>query len=160
MTKIGWKPEAIFVNNVSASPTFMVIAAKAGADIDGAISTAYLKNPADPKQAGDSGIKLYKSLMAKYYAKGNPLDGNNIYGMSSAWTMVYALKHAGKNPTRKSLMNALTHLNTTNPFLLRGVALHTTPTEHFPVDTQKLERWQGGASGGWDLFGGFYKNAR
>jgi branched-chain amino acid transport system substrate-binding protein len=160
-TKIGWHPQAIFVNNVSASPTFMVIAAKAGADIDGAISTAYLKNPADPKQANDSGIKLFKSLMAKYYSKGDTTNGNNIYGMSVGWTFVYAFSHAGKNPTRASLMSALTHLNTAgNPFLLKGVTLHTTPTEHFPIDTQKLERWQGGASGGWDLFGGFYKNAR
>jgi len=160
-TKIGWKPIATFVNNVSASPTFMIIAAKAGADIDGSISTAYLKNPADPKQQNDAGIKLFQSLMAKYYASGDPKNGNNIYGMSVAWTFDYAFAHAGKNPTRKSLLNALTHLNTAgNPFLLKGVKLQTTPSEHFPVDTQKLERWKGGAAGGWDLFGGFYFNAR
>jgi branched-chain amino acid transport system substrate-binding protein len=160
-TKIGWHPQAMFINNVSASPTFMVLAAQAGADIDGAISTAYLKNPADPSQASDPGIKLFKSLMAKYYAKGDVTNGNNIFGMANAWTMVYALQRAGKTPTRKGLMNALTHLNTTaNPFLLKGVKMVTTPTEHFPIDQQKLERWSGGAKGGWKVFGGLFSNAR
>src|SRR5579884_2689629 len=142
-TKIGWHPVAEFINNVSASPTFMVLAAKAGADIDGAISTAYLKNPADPTQANDSGIKLFKSLMAQYYPKGDQTNGNNMYGMSSAWAMVYGLQHAGKTPTRTGLMNALTHMNTAgDPFLLKGVKLQTSSTDHFPIETQKLERWK------------------
>jgi branched-chain amino acid transport system substrate-binding protein len=158
-TKIGWHPAAEFVNNVSASATFMQIAAKAGADIDGAISTTYLKNPIS--QGSDAGIKFYKSLMAKYYAKGNVDDANNVYGVGSAWTMVYALQHAGKTPTRAGLMRALTHLNTTaDPVLLKGVKLHTTPTERFPIDQQQLIRWKGGASGDWVNFGGIYKNAR
>ena len=99
--------------------------------------------------------------MSQYYAKGDQTNGNNIYGMSSAWTMVYGLQHAGKTPTRKGLMNALTHMNTAgDPFLLKGVKLQTSPTDHFPLETQKLERWKGGAGGGWQLFGGFYFKAR
>src|SRR5207253_429359 len=66
--KIGWHP-TIFINNVSASATFMkLVAANAGAAaVEGAISTTYLKDPNDPAQSNDPGIKLYKAIMAKYY---------------------------------------------------------------------------------------------
>jgi len=160
-TKIGWSPIAEFVNNVSASSTFMVLAAKAGANIDGAITTSYLKNPANPAQASDSGVKFFKALMGKYYPKGDVTNANNIFGMANAWTFVYALQHAGNPPTRKGLMNALTHLNTKqNPFLLKGVMLKTTPTEHFPIDQSQLIKWKGGAAGVWSNFGPINQNAR
>jgi branched-chain amino acid transport system substrate-binding protein len=160
-TKIGWKPIAEFVNNVSASSTFMALAAKAGADISGAISTTYLENPANPAQKNAPGVKVFESLMKKYYPNGDVNNANNMFGMANAWTMVYALQHAGKTPTRKGLMNALTHLNTSaNPFLLKGVKLRTTPTERFPLDQQQLIRWNGGADGYWANFGAIYANAR
>ena len=45
----------------------------------------------------------------------------HVYGMAAAYTMVDALKHAGKNPTRASLQRAATHLNeSSNPFLQPG----------------------------------------
>ena len=47
----------------------------------------------------------------------------HIYGMMAAYAMVDALKHAGKNPTRASLLKAATHLNEANPFLLPGLPL-------------------------------------
>jgi branched-chain amino acid transport system substrate-binding protein len=160
-TKIGWHPIATFVNNVSASSTFMALAAKAGADVGGAISTTYLVNPSNPAQKNSAGAKVFESLMKKYYPNGDVNNANNVFGMANAWTMVYALQHAGKTPTRKGLMNALTHLNTKgNPFLLKGVGLKTTSSERFPIDQQQLIRWNGGADGYWGNFGTIYSNAR
>src|SRR5437588_4873217 len=40
-TKIGWHPTT-FINNVSASPLFMGLAVKSGANVDGDISATYL----------------------------------------------------------------------------------------------------------------------
>jgi ABC-type branched-subunit amino acid transport system substrate-binding protein len=157
--KLNWHP-TIFVNNVSASPAFMAIAAKTAgaAAVDGAISTAYLKTATNPAYAKDAGVKLYKSIMAKYYAKGNVLDDNNIYGMSAAWTMVYALQHAGKNPTRASLLRALTHMSTkANPFLFPGIVMKTSSTDHFLIDQLNLIRWQGTY---WHPFGHLFNKAR
>ena len=71
--------------------------------------------------------------------------------------MVQALKQAGPNLTRAGLMNALTHLNTVNPFDYPGVKLHTTPTDHFPIDQQILEQWK---NGGWHPFGHIFSKAR
>jgi branched-chain amino acid transport system substrate-binding protein len=155
ITKIGWQPETTFINNVSASSTFMGLAVKSGANIDGDISATYLldvvNNPDTPA------AKLYKSILAKYDSGANPLDANNLYGVAAAWTFVQALQNAGNPPTRAGLMNALTHLKARNPFLYPGVTLATTPTERYPIDQQILEKW---TSGAWHPFGFVFKNAR
>jgi branched-chain amino acid transport system substrate-binding protein len=153
-TKIGWKP-VTFINNVSASPLFMGLAIKSGANVDGDISATYLFDTINNPDAATT--KLYKSILSTYDKGADPTDANNLYGIASAWTMVYALKQAGPNPTRAGLMNALTHLNTVNPFDYPGVKLNTTPTERFPIDQQSLEHWQNGA---FHPFGHIFSNAR
>jgi hypothetical protein len=66
--------------------------------------------------------------------------------------MVDALKAAGRNLTRKGLMNAVTHMNeANNPFLVPGVKVHTTPTFRFPIASVQLQRWH---SRHWEPFGG------
>jgi len=43
-------------------------------------------------------------------------------------------------------MNAVLHLKeTSNPFLLKGVVLSTSPTDHFPLKQAQLQVWRGGA---------------
>jgi ABC-type branched-subunit amino acid transport system substrate-binding protein len=158
-TKIGWHPDLVVINNVSASVSIMRIAAGAGADLSKAVSTNYLRDNTDPAQANSAGIKLYRSIMSQYYAKGNQNDANNIYGMSVAWAMVWALQHAGNPPTRVGLMRALTHMTAKDQFLLPGVVIHTTPHDHFPIEQIQLIRWVP-ADNRWQLFGKLYNHAR
>jgi branched-chain amino acid transport system substrate-binding protein len=153
-TKIGWKPTT-FINNVSASPLFMGLAIKSGANVDGDISATYLYDTINNPNTAIA--KQYKSILSTYDSGADPNDANNLYGIASAWTMVQALKQAGPNLTRTGLMNALTHLDTVNPFDYPGVKLHTTPTDHFPIDQQILEHWQNGA---FHPFGHIFSNAR
>jgi branched-chain amino acid transport system substrate-binding protein len=144
--QLGWKP-TIYLNNVSAPQSFMKTATTAGggpASTNGVISTAYLKDPADSKWADDTGMKLYKKIMSQYYSSGDPTDGFNFYGIGAASTMVDALKKAGKNLSRASLMEAVKNLNQTdNPFVLPGVVIKTTPTDRFPITQETLERFDG-----------------
>jgi len=143
--KLGWKA-AVVINSVSASPTYMnLVKTAAGPDsIEGAISDSYLKDPTDPAQAKDPGVKLFRSIMKKYFPNGNQNDAFNMFGMSVAWTVVYALQHSGKTPTRKSFMKALVHMNTAKtPFLLKGIGVKTTPRDHFPIQAIIGIRWHG-----------------
>jgi branched-chain amino acid transport system substrate-binding protein len=145
--KLGWHP-IIFMNSVSATNTLMGLAAKSSSAnaVTGMISVRYWMDPSEPKYAKPGSGALYRSIMAKYNSKGNPADAFNAYGMAEAWTFVHALKQAGKNPTRTSLMNALLHLDTkANPFLLPGQRLFTTPTDHFPLNQAVLIRYQDGS---------------
>ncbi len=91
----------------------------------------------------------------KKYKGVHPNDVYNVYGMSVAHTFVEALKKAGKNPTRMSIMKAVTHLNVHNdPFLLPGIVARTTSTDHFPLDQARLERLHNGR---WVSFGGLFR---
>jgi hypothetical protein len=148
MAAVGWKPQNIFLNSVSATDTFMGIAvARAGAaEVNGSISTYYTKDPANPAWANDAGMKLYKSIMAKYApSNARVTDGLYIYGMAKAYTFVQALKAAGQNPTRESLMKAVLNMNDkSNPFLLPGVVTKTGRNDYFPISQQQLIRFNNG----------------
>jgi branched-chain amino acid transport system substrate-binding protein len=153
-TKVGWHPTT-FINNVSASPLFMQLAQKSGADVTGDISATYVNDVWNNPNTASA--KLYKSIIAKYDSGADPLDANVLYGVASAWTFVQALKNAGQNPTRASLMSALTSMNLSNPFLYPGIKMKTTSKERFPIDQQILEQYKGG---GWHPFGPLFGNAR
>jgi branched-chain amino acid transport system substrate-binding protein len=147
--KLGWKPQ-IYVNDVASASSIMQIDPQSTAE--GAISIVWGKDPATPQFKSDAGTALGGKIIKKYIPGGNPSDGFLIAGMAEAFTMVDALKAAGKNLTRKSLMTAVTHMNeANNPFLVPGVKVHTTPTFRFPISAVQLQRWH---KGHWELFGG------
>jgi len=153
--KLGWKPR-VYVNAVSSAANIMGLATAGTSkkQTEGSISLVFLKDPTDPKWKNDAGAKLYRSIMKKYKG-GNPNDVYAVYGMSVAHTFVAALKKAGKNPTRASIMRAATSLNVKNdPFLLPGMTVRTTKTDHFPLDQAKLQRYHNGR---WVSFGGLFR---
>jgi branched-chain amino acid transport system substrate-binding protein len=162
--KLGWKPKQIFVNAVAAATSVMQIASGSG-QTEGAISLAFFKDPADPAFDKDKGMKLYKSIMSKYGSGGKPgpaskckaiaaptwCSGYYLAGMVSASVMVDALKKAGRNLSRKSLMKAVLHLNVKNdPFVLPGITIKTSPTDRWPIEQGQLQRWHAGR---WHPFG-------
>jgi len=146
MAKVGYKPDTIYVNSVSATDTFMKLAvANAGADtVNGSISVGYVKDPANPKYAKDKAVILYKQLMAKYAPNANANDGLYIYGMAKAYDTVKLLQAAGPNPTRSKLMAAAEKMNWVNPFLLPGVRVKTSKADHYPISQMKLIRFSNG----------------
>jgi branched-chain amino acid transport system substrate-binding protein len=151
--KLGWKPDHIYLNSVSATDTFMTLAvANAGAaEVNGSISVSYLKDPANPKWDNDAGMKLYRQIMSKYAPKANQKDGLYFYGVAKAASFVDALYGAGKNPTRASLEAALLKLNDAkSPFTLPGVVIKTSANDHFPISQLKLIRFNNGT---WTEFG-------
>ena len=163
-TKIGWHPIE-FVNNVSANELFLGLAAKSGADDDGAISTGYVNDANAPSLTNDAGVKLAKQIVAAYDPKGSVYDVNVMYGLASAWTMVEALKNAGNPPTRTGLIKALLSLHgLKNPFLYPGFTENTSATDHFPVDQLILTKYHstGGTAnqGYFEPFGHIFSNLR
>jgi len=152
----GWKPLTI-LNNVSANRVFMLLAAQNGASLNGVVSTTYVAS--QTQQARLPGMKLAKKIinatgntsLEQSFAEG---DLNIVYGLGVGWTFVYALEHAGKNPTRASLMKALRNMNTTkNPFVYPGIKIQTSAKRAFPMEQLIMNKWSGGASGDWKTFG-------
>ncbi len=145
------------MNNVSgASSTWQAVAKQLGpgaSAMDGMITTTYLKDPLDNSKYGsDAGVKLFKDVMTKYGGTlgGTPCgpsgaDSFCVSGMASAFTLVDVLKQMGSNMTRKNLMDiAATKMNeSNNPLLLNGIVVKTSKTDHFPIQQEQLQKWQG-----------------
>jgi len=151
--RLGWHPQ-VYVTSVSISPDIMKIA-KFGSSqkqVEGAVSIAFVKDPTAKQWARDKAVRLYKTIMKRFLPSAPADDVFNYYGVAVAYTMVDTLKKAGRNLTRASVLRAATHLNETNPFLLPGVRIRTTPNDYYPIDTVKLARYHGTH---WQFFGNF-----
>ena len=107
---LGFKPQ-LAVSNVGIDPITVGGLLKAvskgkvsgTALIEGAITDGYLPSNTD---SSNPWIKLFQKVHAQYDSKA-PFDGNVEYGMANAYTLVQALKAAGKNLTRQDLVNAI-----------------------------------------------------
>ncbi|HSS61831.1 MAG TPA: ABC transporter substrate-binding protein [Candidatus Limnocylindrales bacterium] len=149
VTGVHWAP-TIYLNSVSNPQIYMLAAKNAGAALQNVTSVGYIKDPTDPQWASDSGMALYKQVIANC-ATCKVNDGFNIYGVAVAYTMVDVLKQAGNVLTRQNVMNiASSQLNETNPFLLPGVKVKTTSSDHFPIMQEQVISWSGT---GWTLQG-------
>jgi branched-chain amino acid transport system substrate-binding protein len=145
----NWHPLTIN-SNVAANPIFMRNAAQNGANPNGVLSTTYLSSATT--QANLPGMKLAKRIIHKYapaldgqFAAG---DSNLVYGLAVGWTFVDGLRHAGKNPTRTSLMHALRTLNEkNNPFIYPGMSVKTSKKRNFPMQQLIFIKWSGGGTG-------------
>jgi branched-chain amino acid transport system substrate-binding protein len=151
VSRLGWRPQ-IFVNDVSSATALMLAVPQKAAN--GSISIVFGKDPAAPIWRSDKGIKLFQSILRKYgsgIGSRDLQDGYYTAGMATAYTMVDALKKAGRNLTRDGIMRAATHLNEKgNPFVLPGIVIRTTPTSRFPITQVRLQRWSNRA---WHPFG-------
>jgi branched-chain amino acid transport system substrate-binding protein len=141
----SWKPQ-IYLANVSGSQAILHAAMKAAGTpaAAGLISTEWVMDPANPAQFGkEPGYKLFMEIMAKYLPGASTIDGNYMAGMVYGYMMVDALKHAGKQPTRESVMKAALNLNEDNPFLYPGIKVTTSASNHFPITSLQLVKYNG-----------------
>jgi ABC-type branched-subunit amino acid transport system substrate-binding protein len=107
---LGYKPQLV-ISSVGIDPTtvggLLKVISKGKASgtalIDGAITDGYLPSNTD---TSNPWIQLFSKIHQQYDASA-PFDGNVLYGMANAYTLVQALEKAGKNLTRQGLVNAV-----------------------------------------------------
>jgi hypothetical protein len=85
-------------------------------------------------------MKLYRTIIAKYGGGANANDPQVLYGVAKADAFVQALYKAGKNLTRQGLMNALLSMNSKSFYLLPGIVMKTSKSDHFPISQMQLAR--------------------
>jgi ABC-type branched-subunit amino acid transport system substrate-binding protein len=107
--KIGYHPTWV-VSNVGTDVTTLTGLLKAfsrgaagGQLLAGMVTDSYLPLVGD---SSNPWISLFKGIHDKYVSN-LPWDGNVLYGMAQAYTLVQAMKAAGRNPTRASFVKAL-----------------------------------------------------
>ena len=149
---LNFRPSTIVINSVAAVDSVMRAAAQnAGADfVNGAISSAYLKNPTNPQYANDPQVRQFLSIWSRFGQSGVQPNTFHYYGLAKAYDVVRLLYNAGRNPTRQSLMNATKRMNWVNPWAIRGVRVKTGQRDRFPISQMKLIRYNNGT---WSEFG-------
>ena len=140
---LGFNPEQIYLNSVSATAAFLNIAvANAGPNyVNGSISVGYLKDPANPQWNNDPAMRLYRQIMAKYAPSVDANNGLYYYGVAKAEAFVQALTAAGKNPTRASYQAALNKMNNVNRFAYPGVRQKTGGRDRFIISQMVMSRY-------------------
>jgi len=146
---IGWKPTH-FLTSVSSSVGSVMRPAGPEKGV-GIISAAYLKEPTDPQWQNTPEYREWLAWMKKYNTSGNIADANNVAGYSYTQTMVAVLKACGDNLTRENVMKQAASIhNLTQPMLLPGITISTSPTDFAPVKQMQMAKFDGTT---WQLFG-------
>src|SRR4051794_34537174 len=137
----GWKP-TFLLSNVSASKglVFKAVGLKAA---KGIISDTYLMDPDSPQFANDPAMKTYKANIKRFAPHLDPNEPFNVYGWVAGETVANALRQAGRDLTRDSLMKAVRNLDASLPLLLPGVKEKTSPTDGYLMQTVQIELFNG-----------------
>jgi branched-chain amino acid transport system substrate-binding protein len=149
MAEIDWKPMH-FLNNVSSS--LGAVMKPAGFEASqGIISSAYLKDAADPQWKDDAGMKGFDEFLAKYFPEGNRIDSGTMFGYTVAQGLVHVLKSCGDNLTRENVMKQAASIKDLElGGLLPGIKVNTSATDFAPISQVQLMRFKGEK---WELFG-------
>lgn len=148
-SEIGWDATRL-VTNVSNSVG--AVLKPAGFDASkGLISTAYLKDMADPQWDDDQGKKDWVVFMDKYYPDGDKTSSFTSYGYSVAQSLVSVLEAAGDDLSRENIMKqAASMKDVTIPLFLPGMSMNTSETDFYPIEQMQLMQFNGER---WELFG-------
>ena len=140
--ELDWHPTHFLVQNANSISSVLTAA---GLDKSkGIISTAYIKDPADPQFADDDGMKWYLAFMKKYYPDGDVNDPQNEIGVSIGATFVQVLKQCGDDLTRENLLKQANSIKDLQlPLLLPGIRLNTSTEDHYPIEQLQLVKFDG-----------------
>jgi branched-chain amino acid transport system substrate-binding protein len=146
---IGWRPTN-FVNSVSTSVTSVMKPAGPEKGV-GIVSAAYTKDPTDPQWQDTPEYRQWLAWMKKYNSSANVADSLNVYGYTTAQTLVAVLKACGNDLTRETVMKQAASLHDLQlPMLLPGITISTGANDYAPIKQMQLQRFDGT---GWKLFG-------
>ena len=147
--EIGWKPEMFFLAATSTSITSVL--KPAGFEYAKDIISSYsFKDPNDPQWKQDKDVQDWAAFMKNYFPDGNIQDQLIVYGYVVAEATVQVLKQCGDTLTGENIMKQAASLDVALPMMLPGIKLKTSPTDYFPVEAMRLQRFNGEA---WELFG-------
>jgi ABC-type branched-subunit amino acid transport system substrate-binding protein len=146
---IGWKP-TFFMTNVGVWVNTVINPAGPEKAV-GMMSSVYVKDPGSSAWDNDPAMQAYKAWMKTYMPNDDISDQNFVNSYNTAMVLVQALKQAGNDLSRESIMKqALSIKDFPLPMMLPGITVNTSPTDHFPIDQMQLMRWDGKS---WVRFG-------
>jgi len=146
---IGWRP----VRYVSFSSSSITATLKpVGLDKSkGLITTAYVKDPIDPRWKDDPGYKEWAAFVAKYLNPIDLIDSNAVAGFNISAMLIQVLKQCGDDLSRDNVMRQAANLKDLElPMLLPGIKINTSPDNYTPIRQAQLAAFNGES---WEPFG-------
>lgn len=137
--ELGWEPVHYVAQSSSGVETTLK---PAGTEISkGIYSTAYLKDPADPRWAGDAEMRRYLDIVSR--AGLDPKDMIVQQGYTEAQALIAAFARM-KEPTRDELMRVMRSLDDVEiGMLLPGITLSTSKDDPFLIEALQVVRFNG-----------------
>ncbi len=140
--EIGWTPTQ-FLNNVSSSVGSVLTPAGLEAST-GIITAGYQMDPTDPQFADHPEMVAWRKFMDEFHKDGDKTSNFTAYGYAAAATLEQVLKQAGDNLSRENIMKEAANLRQVRiPLLLPGVTISTSPTDFYPIESMRLQRFNG-----------------
>jgi branched-chain amino acid transport system substrate-binding protein len=139
---IGWKPRLFFISSTGSSIATAIVPAGVEKSVD-VITANYLKDPTDKQWAQDPAFLEWRSWLEKYYPTADVTDAGNVYGYTSAQTLVQVLKQCGSDMSRENIMRQATSLDIALPMLQPGIRVKTGPDDYYPLKQMRLVKFDG-----------------
>jgi len=139
---IGWKPRLFFISSTGSSIATAIMPAGPEKAL-GVITASYLKDPTDKQWANDPASMEWRAFLEKYYPTANLADVNNVYGYSTAQTLVQTLKQCGNDLSRENIMRQATRLDFALPMGQPGIRVKTGPNDFYPLKQMRLVKFDG-----------------
>src|ERR1700760_984122 len=147
--EIGWKPDIFFL--AATSTSIASVMKPAGFEYGQGIISSYTnKDPNDPQWKDDKDVQDWFAFMKAYMPEGNTTDQLIVYGYVVAEATVQVLKQCGDDLTHENIMKQAASLDIALPMMLPGIKVKTSPTDYFPVQAMRLQKFSGET---WQLFG-------
>jgi hypothetical protein len=147
--EIGWKPDMFFLAATSTSVASVL--KPAGFEYAKDIISSYsFKDPNDPQWKSDPDVVAWHSFMKGYFPDGNPQDQLIVYGYVVAEATLQVFKQCGDDLTHENIMKQAANLDIALPMLLPGIRIKTSPTDYYPIQAMRLQKFNGET---WELFG-------
>ncbi len=150
---MAWRvtDEASTVEETVAASVGAVIKPAGMENAQGIITAQYAKDVTDPTWANAPDFIEWKAFMDKWNPTANQMEGSNVTGYASAYTLVQVLKRCGDELTRENVMRQAASLKKLEvPLLLPGITINTSPTDYYPIQSVRMARFEGEH---WVLFG-------
>jgi hypothetical protein len=111
---------------------------------NGIITASYSKDPADAAWKDDPGLKKFSDFMAKYMPGEDKNNFYVIYGYNAAQALVAVLDQCRDDLTRANVLKQAEALKQVHlDMLLPGIALTTSPSDHYPIEQMQLQKFDG-----------------
>lgn len=140
--ELGWAPLQFIASPNSSVKT--VLEPAGFENVQGILTTLFLKQAGDPIWDNDPEVKEYVAFVRKWLPNDNPDDLLALNGYVIAQGIEQAIKQCGDDLTRENLLKEATSMKGKRfKMMLPGVQLNTTPEDYTSYQSIRLGKFEG-----------------